>query len=78
MNKLVRIPFHGNHILAVDVDGTPMVAMKPVCEAIGLTYGSQYNRVQRQAWATVSMMKTVSASESTEGETPQTTTERRK
>ena len=41
------ITFHGNHILSVEKGGIQYVAMKPLCESIGLTWGSQYNRVKR-------------------------------
>lgn len=58
MNELVRIPFHGNHILAVDVDGTPMVAMKPVCEQLGIQWEAQLKRLKRQPWTCMSVMDT--------------------
>lgn len=37
------------------------VALRPVCEALGLDYASQFKRVQNQPWATVVIMTTVAA-----------------
>lgn len=37
---------------------TVRVELRPICENLGLSYGSQYNRLQRQPWAAISMMKT--------------------
>lgn len=59
--QLSRIPFPGAEIYAAEIDGEPHVALRPACEAIGITYGSQYNRLQRQPWAVVSMTKTTGA-----------------
>ena len=44
---LVTVDFHGQSLVAVLIDGQPYVAMKPICENIGLQWGSQYNRIQR-------------------------------
>lgn len=45
--EMQRISFYGNQILTVEQDGIQYVAMKPLCESIGLTWGSQYNRGKR-------------------------------
>lgn len=57
MTELARIPFHGNHILAVDVDGTPMVALKPMCESLGLATHGQLERLKRQPWASTRVIR---------------------
>lgn len=44
---LVTVDFHGQSLVAVLIDGQPYVAMQPICENIGLQWGSQYNRIQR-------------------------------
>lgn len=46
-NQLVTVEFHGQSIIAILHDGKPYVAMQPICENIGLKWGSQYNRIQR-------------------------------
>lgn len=51
MTDLVRIPFHGAEILAVDTDGKPHVILKPIFEAIGLDADQQIRKLQRQPWA---------------------------
>lgn len=61
-HSLVEVPFHNQTIFAQSqADGTISVALKPVCENLGITYGSQYNRLQRAEWAVVFMMKTTGA-----------------
>lgn len=47
MSDLITIDFHGNAIIAVLVDGTPYVAMKPICENIGLQWEAQQKRISR-------------------------------
>lgn len=57
----IRVPFHEDEIFC-DAGGG-VVAMNPTCEAMGLSFGSQYNRLMRARWAksTVFMMKMVAA-----------------
>lgn len=37
------------------------IALRPVCEALGLDFSGQLQRLQHQPWATVVMMTTVAA-----------------
>lgn len=65
MNKLQTtiVPFHQHELVTVK-DGTIIrVAMKPICEALGLQWESQYNRIQRNPVlaSTISMMDMVAA-----------------
>lgn len=46
-NQLVTVEFHGQSILAVLHDGKPYLAMKPICENIGLQWEAQQKRIQR-------------------------------
>ncbi|SER73926.1 phage antirepressor N-terminal domain-containing protein [Giesbergeria anulus] len=46
-NQLVSVEFHGQSILATLNDGKPYVAMKPICENIGLQWEAQQKRIQR-------------------------------
>ena len=54
MTEITRVPFHGTSIVT-NTDGT-QIALKPVCEALGIDYSAQYRRVKRQPWAGVAMM----------------------
>lgn len=62
-NALVPVPVPGTDrpIMATDVDGTPMVAVAPVCEAIGVDPKSQRRKLQSKSWATGVMMTSVAA-----------------
>lgn len=44
---LVTVDFHGQSLVAVLIDGQPYVAMKPICENIGLQWEAQQKRIQR-------------------------------
>lgn len=59
MTEITRVPFHGTEIVTND-DGT-QIALKPVCEAIGLDAYAQQKRLKRQPWATTSMMDAVAS-----------------
>ena len=41
------VPFHGHQLLTIKDGDTIRVAMKPICEAIGLDWKAQYNRINR-------------------------------
>jgi len=45
--SLVAVEFHGQYIVATMHDGHPYVAMKPICENIGLQWEAQYKRIMR-------------------------------
>lgn len=51
MSEIVRVPFHGEDILTVDVDGKPHVILKPAIEALGLEYWSQIEKLRKRSWA---------------------------
>lgn len=44
---LVTVEFHGQSLVAVLIDGQPYVAMKPICENIGLQWEAQLKRIKR-------------------------------
>lgn len=52
------IPFHGTQIVADLIDGTPYIAIKPACEALGLGYSSQLQKLKEQPWAVVTEIVT--------------------
>lgn len=47
MNKIVTVNFRGAELYGLQAGGVVYVALKPIVEAMGLSWGSQYNRVQR-------------------------------
>jgi hypothetical protein len=51
MSEIVRIPFHGDEILTVDVNGNPHIVLKPAIDAIGLDYWKQINKLRSRSWA---------------------------
>lgn len=60
--SLVEVPFHNQTIFAQSqADGTITVALKRVCENIGIQYEAQYHRLQRTKWATMSITDMVGA-----------------
>ena len=46
-HNLVTVDFHGQSLVAVLIDGNPYVAMKPICENIGLNWDAQRQRIRR-------------------------------
>lgn len=59
MKELTQIPFHDTTIYTT-ADGA-YVALRPVCEALGLNFSGQQQRLQRQSWAVVCMTHTTGA-----------------
>lgn len=55
MSEIVRIPFHGEDILTVDVGGKPNIVLKPAIESLGLDYSAQYVKLRNRSWATVGL-----------------------
>lgn len=51
MNEIVRIPFHGDELLTVEVDGRPHVLLKPIIEELGLDYWAQVRKLRARSWA---------------------------
>ncbi|MCG9032635.1 phage antirepressor N-terminal domain-containing protein [Laribacter hongkongensis] len=47
-HKLATVDFHGNPLTVITTpEGERLVAMKPICEAIGLDWKSQFSRIKR-------------------------------
>lgn len=62
VDKVETIPFHGSELIARrGTDNDYYVALKPLCEGMGIDFSAQRKRLQRQPWATVAMMTTVAA-----------------
>ncbi|MDK8577242.1 phage antirepressor N-terminal domain-containing protein [Corynebacterium pseudodiphtheriticum] len=60
-SQLVTIPFHGQTVQSIEIDGKPYVAFKPMVENLGLGYGSQTQKLKGKSWATVTNIVTVGA-----------------
>ncbi|MBS3670200.1 phage antirepressor N-terminal domain-containing protein [Vreelandella boliviensis] len=43
----VSINFHGTNIPTFNVEGVVRVAMKPICDAIGISWSGQFERIKR-------------------------------
>ncbi len=54
MSDIVRVPFHGDDILCVRVDGKPHVILKPVLDALGVDYWTQVRKLRGKTWACTS------------------------
>lgn len=61
MTNIVKIPFHGEEILTVAVDGKPHIILRPAIERLGLDYRTQQRKLESKSWATVGMVPTVAA-----------------
>jgi len=55
MSNQIQVPFYETQITAVQTDGGVRIALKPVCEALGLQWEAQHKRVHRQPWACMSI-----------------------
>lgn len=46
-NELAKVEFHNQEIIATIINGVPHVAMKPICENMGLNWDSQFRKIKR-------------------------------
>lgn len=58
---IVAIPFHGQTIQSVEVDGKPCVVFRPLVESLDLVYSRQLQKLESHSWATVYKKYTVGA-----------------
>jgi hypothetical protein len=60
---LVDVPVPGTHapLQAMRIDGRPFVALRPLCDSLGVDYASQYTKIKRRSWATVVVKAMVAA-----------------
>lgn len=61
MKSLAKIPFHGTTLHAYEGNGTQWVALRPICESLGIQADAQLKRLKREPWATTSIMDGVGA-----------------
>lgn len=45
MQEVVKVPFHGDEILSVIEDGVMYVAVKPICDRLGLAWQPQHRKL---------------------------------
>lgn len=53
MNGLQLIPFHGDHLAAVEQDGRIFVSVKKACRSIGVDHATQLKKLKGKHWAGV-------------------------
>lgn len=53
------IPFHRDSVQSVQVDGEPYVVFRPLVEAIGLDYPTQFTKLKKKSWATIGVLPSV-------------------
>jgi hypothetical protein len=51
MTAVVKVPFKGDELLTVEIDGRPHVILKPAFEAIGLDAKTQIDKLAGKSWA---------------------------
>lgn len=61
MSNQIQVPFYGTQITAVQTGDGVRIALKPVCEALGLDYSGQRQRLSNQTWATAGVTPSVGA-----------------
>lgn len=59
-NRITPVKFHGATLITIDINGVAHVALRPICEAIGLDWQAQHARIMRHPVlaASVSVTKT--------------------
>lgn len=60
-SDVITVPFHGDEILTVAVNGKPHIVIKPAVESIGLDYWTQVEKLRGRSWATTSQRPVVAA-----------------
>ncbi|WP_426727056.1 phage antirepressor N-terminal domain-containing protein [Corynebacterium auriscanis] len=58
-NQLASIPFHGQTVQSVQLDGKPTVALKPIVENLGVDYSRQLKKLKEKSWANLSTVSVV-------------------
>lgn len=48
-NPITIIPFYNQELVAVDKDGQKYVALKPICENIGIDWSGQRQRIMEDS-----------------------------
>lgn len=59
MTEIVHVPFNGDDVLCVEINGKPHVILKPALDSIGLDYHSQRQKLDGKSWATKVLVTSV-------------------
>lgn len=54
MSEIVRVPFHDDEVLTVEVDGRPHIVLKTALESIGIDPWTQAEKLRTRSWACTS------------------------
>ena len=60
-SALVPVEFHGATLSASIIDGAPCVAIRPIVEALGLDWASQFTRIKRHPVLSATVVVTTTA-----------------
>lgn len=60
-NQIVSIPFHGQTVQSVEIDGKPTVPLRGMVENLGLNYSTQVEKLKRKSWTWMSTVPVVAA-----------------
>lgn len=60
-NQLVSIPFHGQSVQSVQINGKPTVGLKPIVENLGVEYSRQLKKLKTKSWAHLQTVSVVAA-----------------
>jgi hypothetical protein len=58
---MVSVPGTDTPLVAQLINGEPYAALRPMCDAIGLDYSSQWSKLKTKSWANVAISPTVAA-----------------
>lgn len=62
-SALVPVEFHGATLSASIIDGAPCVAIRPIVEALGLDWASQFTRIKRHPVLSATVVVTTTVAE---------------
>ncbi|WP_368870086.1 phage antirepressor N-terminal domain-containing protein [Proteus mirabilis] len=55
----INVPFHGNNLYVVNLNGEPYVPMRPIVEGMGLAWGAQFAKLKQRFSSSVSEIEMV-------------------
>ncbi len=59
--QLIPVPFYNDTLVLADENGTPFVAMRPIVENMGLSWGSQHTKLIEKFESVISIIGTTGA-----------------
>lgn len=55
----IAVPGTDAQLFAAQIDGRPMVALKPLCDALGIDFSRQLKKLKSKSWPTMALTPTV-------------------